>query len=336
MLRWRLRFPHLVQIETVTACNARCIMCPTPTMERKKGFITEALYRKIIDECALYRRALRSLGLYLSGEPLLDKQLPERVKYAHDKRLRDVYISTNAQLMTAEKSARLIDAGLDRLYVSLDGTTKETYEKVRVGLNFDTVVRNVDEFLRLRRERKSRVKVEMQIIRLDETAHEVEPFVERWKDQADRVVVKDGHNWAEQSDNRPHSRLTHPTARKPCPQLWYNLNVFDNGDVPLCCYDYEGKVILGNVERQALREVWRGKELQRIRAAHLRLDFSEMPLCDACINTWYIGDEPVWWFEPGEIKAVPKTAGAAAPAIGVLLPPPKPAAEPAGAASPRP
>ena len=172
-------FPDRVYVESTNVCNLDCIMCPTGLHidTRPKGYMEWDLYTQIIDEIAPFAEAV---VLHSWGEPLLHQRILDMIRYAKE---RDVFVetSTNATLLDEETARKLIDSGLDRVYLSMDGLTKETYEKVRVKGHFETVRGNIERFLDLKHELGSPIEADIQIVRLSETDAEVDDFVKTWK-----------------------------------------------------------------------------------------------------------------------------------------------------------
>ena len=112
-------------------------------------------FKKIIDEGAEYGLRAIKLNSGGRGEPILNKSLPEMVAYAKSKGIMDVYFNTNATLLTHDIGTKLIEAGLDRISISLEGTDANMYEKYRVGASFEKVLKNIKEFIKLRDEMNS-------------------------------------------------------------------------------------------------------------------------------------------------------------------------------------
>ena len=193
-------FPDRVYVESTNVCNLDCIMCPTGLHidTRPKGFMEWDLYTSIIDEIAPFAHAV---VLHSWGEPLLHKRIIEMIEYAKAKDLW-VETSTNATKLTEEVSRQLLAAGIDRIYLSMDGLTKETYEKVRVRGNFEEVLGNIERFLELKDELGSSVEADIQIVRLSETDAEVAEFVERWRSsRADIINIKELDTWGDQIED---------------------------------------------------------------------------------------------------------------------------------------
>ena len=128
-------FPNLVRIETTNACNAKCIICPHKDLQRKIRQIDDDLFIRAIDECAENR--CPEVHLHNFGEPLLDRSLADRVRYAKSKGIAKVKIFTNGSLLTRQRGRALIDAGLDEIKISFDGATREEFERIRYPLKYN-------------------------------------------------------------------------------------------------------------------------------------------------------------------------------------------------------
>src|SRR5208337_3471558 len=143
-------FPKFFLIETINACNSRCIMCGIDFSKKKKAVMSDALFEKITNEIAHYKDHVEKVMLYLDGEPLLDKTMPLKVHAMKSAGIRKVNIATNASLLDSRRAADLIDAGLDEVYFTLDSLDKKTFEAIRCGLKFEDVYGNIINFIKLR------------------------------------------------------------------------------------------------------------------------------------------------------------------------------------------
>jgi len=128
--------PEMLVLETTNRCNAHCRMCPHPRMQRAQGVMGEALFKKIIDECAVL--GIRRVQLNATGDPLLDPEFSRRISYAKQQGIGEVSFFTNALLLTPERTAEILAAGPDMVFLSLDGYEAAAYESVR-GLPFEKV-----------------------------------------------------------------------------------------------------------------------------------------------------------------------------------------------------
>ena len=280
-------FPDRLYVESTNFCNLRCVMCPTGlgVIARPKGYMEMDLFRRIVDEVAPMQPAL---VLHSWGEPMMHAELFDMVRYA---RARDLWVetSTNITLLTEERIRKVLASGMSQLYLAMDGVTKATYERVRVGANFDKVVRNVERLLELKREAGSKLRIVLQIIAMNETKEEVREFVCRWtRPEVDQVNVKHLDTWGDQVESISQHAIDHekPPVRRPCPNLWYHGYVFWDGSLVSCERDYDIKTPLGNVHDGVLA-AWHGERMQALREKHVKGDFTA-PACVNCVE-WS------WW-----------------------------------------
>jgi MoaA/NifB/PqqE/SkfB family radical SAM enzyme len=262
-------------------------------MQRKKGVMDFKLYKRIIDECADYD--VRRLQLNNIGEPLMDPLIMKRIGYAKKNGLRGIRIFTNASLLDQKRAKEIFTSGLDLLIISLDGVTKDAYEGVRRGLNFDVVVKNIKEFLEMKKcEEIDKPKVELHMTVLNKNNSQTEKFIKEYKNLADAVTVTIAHDWAGQTNTgEEYIKESKKIRRRPCRRLWFDFNIFWNGLVPLCCLDYEGKIILGNVNEEKIYDIWNGERFKIVREAHLKNQIDKISLCRTCKErvSWWRSDD---------------------------------------------
>src|SRR3989338_4987678 len=138
--------PHL-EFELNYSCNLKCPMCTwavEKAAERKADWFTFDDYQKVINEAVAI--GTKSVRLCYINEPLIRRDIDQFIKYAVDAGILDVLITTNGTLLTKDMSRKIIQAGLTKINVSLDATTEETYDKIRVGGDFKTTINNIHEF----------------------------------------------------------------------------------------------------------------------------------------------------------------------------------------------
>jgi MoaA/NifB/PqqE/SkfB family radical SAM enzyme len=266
-------------------------MCPTGLHidTRPKGYIEWDLYTSIIDEIGPWAEAV---VLHSWGEPLLHKRIIDMIEYA---KARDVLVetSTNAMLLTEEIARKILDSGLDRIYLSMDGLTKDTYEKVRVGGNFERVLGNIERFLELKHELGSPIEADIQIVRLSETDAEVEEFVRRWRaSRADLINIKELDTWGGQIDDVnalavEESDESVNADRKPCPNLWYHAHIHWDGVLVSCSRDYDAITPLGNVKNGGVLKTWHGARMRMMRQWHATGNFCAHQCVDCTEWAWW-------------------------------------------------
>lgn len=277
--------PFCVRVENTNICNSKCIMCPRDSMTRAQGVMSDVVFNNIIDQCAEF--GIGYINLHNFGEPLIDKDLANKISYAKNKKIKKVTTNTNASLLEPEVSRSLIESGLDELFVSIDAAKKDTYEKVRVGLNYDKLLDNLINFLSVRKEISGKTKIIVSFVNFDQDSKEVKDFINFWKNKADYVSVSYAHNWVgSKKDALDTMRLNYP-----CRLLFSDLTIAWNGDYILCCADYNSEVVLGNIKNDSLIAIWRNNGiLNNYRSAHLSRKSHKLNICNQCtLNT-------IWWF----------------------------------------
>ncbi len=283
-------FPLFMDVEVTSACNLKCPFCATTFRgaKIKKGFITEQVVKKIIDEGR--DKDLYGVKFNIRGEPLLHPLLHEFVRYAKAKGLIDVYFNTNAMLLTEEAARRLIDAGLDRLSVSFEGYTKEVYEKYRAGADFKTVLRNIEGIQGLKKRLGAgHPKVRIQTVMLPELEGSFEEYKRFWSGIADEVGYLD---YKEMKTKK--KGIAFPWA---CPQIFQRMALWWDGTLLPCNHDDDGLLALGNVNDISVESGWGSLALTKLRETHKACRAHEIPACDGC----YLRDSEI-------LKLTEKTA----------------------------
>jgi radical SAM protein with 4Fe4S-binding SPASM domain len=237
-----------------------------------------SLYRKIIDEGAA--NGLCAIKLSLRGEPLLHPKLASMVEYAKKKGIMDVYFNTNAILLTEEKFEQLIGAGLDRISISIEGFTREVYEKFRVRATFERLLHNVSRLIEIRERKNSRFpQVRIQTVLLGELKRDFNDYVAFWRQYADEVSYLDARE--EETD----TIKINDTAAWACPFLWQRMTILWDGTILPCLMhgitDF-GSMMLGNIKDCFISELWQGEKERLLREAHRNGESHRIPACVEC------------------------------------------------------
>lgn len=277
-------FPKVVLIDTVSFCNLACSMCVHPEMTREKGVMPWELFTKIIDEVAAEDKNVR-VWMVFFGEPLILKNrtpsIFDMISYAKKKGLTDVVTNTNANLMDEDASRKLIEAGLDAIYIGIDAFTAETYSKIRVKGDYSSTVKNIQYLLRLKEELKTdKPDVFVQFVEMDNNAGEKEAFIDFWSEQGAKVKIRPKVSWAGLIE-APNLVLGE-ADRWPCYWAMQTMSITDTGKVVTCAVDLDARFIAGDVNNNTLKDVWNGT-LKNLRNMHLEKRFVELPaICRNC------------------------------------------------------
>jgi len=274
-----VHYPKKIQIETFLGCNARCSYCTISKWERKHGQMSEEVFSRILEELVPIRNQLQVISLYMDGEPLMDRDLEERVRVTKSRGLPHVGFTTNGALLTEERARRLLDAGLDWVSFSFDSLNKESFEKVRIRLKFDEVLKNIEGFLELRNSGSFGTKVILRHVNSVDDSEELVSYREYWSEYlrpTDAIQSFNVHNWG---DGRP---ITTREAQTPCRYVFDNMTILRDGTVPLCCVDYNAQYPFGNVMETPLMDIWNGMQWQAARQAHLNGQRAKIGMCGTC------------------------------------------------------
>jgi len=275
------RMPEIVQIEATNICNAKCVFCPRDDMHRRQGIMSLELFKKIVDECA--ELGITHVRMHNYGEAFVDRKLVEKVRYAKQKGIQEVGMISNGSLITEPIARGMIDAGLDAINISVDASGKEVFEATRIGLKYDKVIANIERLLRLRGESgKRRPKLILSFVRQNNSVDE-QAFIEHWKSIADKIHVTDLHNWA-------GTLNTESDVNFPCYRPWLTFTVLWDGRVSLCCADFDGKTILGDLNTHTITEIWNAEPYRNARRQHLESGGPDV--CRACDLPRK--DSPLW------------------------------------------
>jgi len=282
-----LVFPKTLTIETTNICNAFCTFCPHPKMKRNQTMMTTLLYEKIIKESK--ELGVEEVILSFFGEPFCDRNLMNRIKFAKQNGLK-VTLYTNGILLNGDRIKELIDARLDKIFISLDSYSNEHYKKIRLVGKYDEVVNNIDTLIDMKQTRKSKYPiVEIGMILLDKNDKKgIKTFMNKWK-RANDVVIRQPHDWI--------SEGTDIKNQLPCYPLWNAFYILCDGRVVPCCMDYDATYVLGDVNNQTIKEIWEtSKQLKLLRKHHLEQTSDCFDFCKNCTvinsNTY-----PWWYFK---------------------------------------
>ena len=290
--------PTQLAIETVRACNAKCIMCPSETMERAKGVMEPGVHSTILEKVKDWGAPIELITHAGLGEPLLDKRLAEKIRAekAAFPNAR-VVVYSNGNLLTTERARALIDSGLDALSLSINGFRKETYEEV-MKLPYEETIERVNSFIDLKRKLGADIEVHVSIVKTNIcSGEEIEEFKTYWTGRADSVVTPIWISWGDFLDNQP----SEPEEQFPCSYIWKTMMIDFDGTVKMCCEDYDTRFPTGSLLSQDPDEIFNSQRMQAQRSAQLSGDFCSPEICKNCTETH--GTAKQFWNAPGLVDA---------------------------------
>ena len=286
--------PLFVSVEPAAVCQLRCPACPVGKGERLKvkgeRTMSLELFRKVLGEVKEYAHTMQ---FYFQGEPLLNKDLATMIAEAHEAGLYTI-VSTNAQAMTEEMAEALVQAGLSRIIVSMDGLTQATYGAYRIGGNIEKAKAALRYLRKAKEQYGGKTVIELQCLRLKTNEHEWKELKRQYKALgADCLSLKtaqlydyeNGHALMP-SDTR-YSRyeqgadgLYHRKKRaRGCLRVWSGVVVTTIGEVLPCCYDKSHAYSYGNIQDAPIAELFQNAKALAFRRAAM----SEQPkICQEC------------------------------------------------------
>ena len=290
-------YPVSISFEPTTSCNLRCPECPSGlrAFTRPTGMLQKDFFTETIDD--IYKELLY-LIFYFQGEPYLNTSFLDMVKYASSKGIYTA-TSTNAHYLTDAAAKKTVESGLDRLIISIDGTTQESYKQYRVGGNLDKVIEGAKNIVKWKKELNSKTPfVFFQFLVVKHNEHQIEDIKKLAKEiGVDEVRFKTAQVYDYENDpnnlipvNEKYSRYkrnadgTFKAKNKlanRCWKLWHaNVITWDGLVVP-CCFDKDATHRLGNLKNEPFKKVWHNDNYKQFRG-ELMKSRKNIDICANC------------------------------------------------------
>lgn len=290
--------PISISFEPTTSCNLRCPECPSGlrSFTRPTGMLDADFFKKTIDEL---HKDLLYLVFYFQGEPYLNKDFLQLVRYATSKNIYTA-TSTNAHYLNDENARKTVESGLDRLIISVDGTTQEVYEQYRIGGNLEKVIEGTKNIVKWKRELKSKTPhIIFQFLVVKPNEHQIN---EVYKLAAELGVDEVGLKTAQVYEYENGNELI-PTIEKysrykknadgsftiknkllnHCWKLWHSCVITWDGIVVPCCFDKDAMHRMGDLKQQSFHDLWQNETYKKFRADILK-SRSEIEMCKNCTD----------------------------------------------------
>ena len=279
-------FPRTLQIQTFTGCNADCIFCPYgSTYETQpKGKMTPELFERIIDEAA--EHDVRRISPYLMNEPLMDRELFNRVRMINERiPACKVVLTSNGHFLTPPVVDALFELGdgLHEIYISFQGIEKESYEAtMRGNMDFDRTLANVTHFIGTQR-RRGLLRPKLWVTMVDTAVIDAREAVAYWQKLGVASKYTTLENRGGNIENAESFSKSHRMRFfDNCQRLFKQGYIMFNGDMVLCCVDYSREQVLGNITGSSIHEVWNGEVAREIRRRYIACEQDRLPLCGNC------------------------------------------------------
>ncbi len=289
-----LSTPFIVNVDPASACNFNCSFCPTGhdalirETGRFQGVMKYELFQKLVDDLQEFDQPLKVLRLYKDGEPFLNKRLPDMIRYAKASgRVPYVDTTTNGSLFTPERLAAVLEAGLDKINISVDGMSNAQYrEFTGFDLDFERFVDNVRWLYANKGDCEVMVKIPAELLK----AGQRELFLQTFGNHCDRIFIENFAPCWPEFDVEAHTGFTisqgiyqqEVQRTDTCPYIFYSMSVNADGQVSSCFLDWRRKLTIGDVRHESLADIWRGDAMNALRLQHLQGQRHGNPVCGSC------------------------------------------------------
>ena len=268
--------PYNVFIEPTNTCNLDCIMCARQNMTKPLGFLSLENFKIIIDKFVA-ENFYPPITLTCDGEPLMNKDIFEMIKYAKEHKFH-VSMLSNSSLLDDEKIQKLIHSGLDRFQTDFDSIDKEEYEKIRRGSSYEDTKSKILKLIDENEKNGHKLYISIFIVRINSINKDnVDRTKEYWESKkVDNVYVShllslEGDSGL--SDEAMEGIDTSDFSKRPiCVNPWVLANISYNGNVVLCGSDFNNRYVIGNIFQDSIQEMWNGQKAQAFRQALLDKD----------------------------------------------------------------
>lgn len=288
--------PLAIAIEPTTACNLGCPECPSglKAFSRPTGNLKKEFYQEVIDQ--VYKDTFY-LTFYFQGEPYINPDFLEMVSYANEKNIYTA-TSTNAHFLTEENAKKTIESGLDRLIISIDGTTQEVYENYRVHGKLDKVIEGTKNIVKWKKQLKSSTPhIIFQFLVVKPNEHQIDEVYQLAEELGvDEVKLKTAQVYEHKHGNplipendkysryKKNSDGTYSIKNSldnNCWKLWHSCVITWDGGVIPCCFDKDAEYRLGDLEGLSFKEIWKGESYDQFRS-QLMKGREHIEICRNC------------------------------------------------------
>jgi len=295
-----LAAPFVVFIEPTNLCNLRCVFCPTSDKDllrkvgRPAGTMPMKLFEKIVKDLTKFESPSKIIHLYKDGEPLLHRNLIDMLTLLKQARVTErIRLKTNGTLLNPAFNERLVDTGIDWIGISVEAVSAAGYLKVSgVELDYEKFIDNIRDLFQRRRQ----CEIYAKIVDVNLSQEDKDKFFHDFTPISDYCAIENlmGLSYSDSKDfmlgTTPDTQDGLPLVEKRvCPYPFYALSVNFNGSVSVCCADWAHQTVVGDVNKNSLKEIWHGSRMYAFRKMHL-----EHRRCAnrACGNCHYIKTVP--------------------------------------------
>lgn len=280
-------WPYIYEVETTNACPYRCYMCPRGRgeMKRSVGFMSIELFKDVIQQISPEQKILR---LHHFGEPVLHPNLSEFIELTRTAGLIPT-LSLNPSSLNNDIIDKILDSGPGIVCFSLDSLDSERLYKIRgVKKSIDYCLTMIDYFIKKSRLLSNHVFKIIQMVSLTINRDEQIAFLslkERYPENDVYIYISGNYGFGDIElikETDEHGIEGIQSSDTICTAPFHDIVILWNGDVVLCCFDYDGFNIIGNIKSDTIEEIWDGEQVNKLRTIFNKRETYLLPLCKKC------------------------------------------------------
>ena len=286
--------PFVVFVDPASSCNFQCTFCPTghrgmiKDTGRYQGAMKYEVFTKVVDDLAEFNKPIKVLRMYKDGEPFLNKRLADMISYAKKSgHIEYIDTTTNGTFLTPDRLGPVLEAGLDKINISVDGMTREQYIQF-TGFDFDfpAFVKGVKWLYDNKGDCEIAIKIPGELI----TEDQKKEFFDTFGDYCDRIFIENFAPCWPEFDVEKHTGIKiekgiyqqEVTPTDTCPYIFYGYSVNADGLVSSCFLDWGRKLLIGDVRQQSMKQIWNSDKMNSLRLQHLEGKRCENKVCGSC------------------------------------------------------
>ncbi len=293
-------YPYVLQVEPTTACNLACPLCPCGTGElnRPTRHMKLGEFRALIDDMETY---LLFLILWDWGEPLTNPDLPAMIRYASERNIQTVTSTNGHFFQDVSYMEELLTSGLSNLIVAIDSLSAESYQVYRKNGELDGVISGLERLVATKRRLKSKTQLNMRMVVMKQNEQDVEKLRRFARDigmdcftlktlnpicgtaSMDEELVPQSVRYRRFEYEK--GTMNRVRDDKPCTRVWRMSNIFSNGDVVPCCYDFTAEMKVGNIFERPFTEIWNGAGYRELRRK-IYEEAGDIRQCRNCVQNF--------------------------------------------------
>ncbi len=284
--------PAMIGLELTNHCNAKCTFCTQPDiMVRNKDTMKIEVMERVVDQIKKYN--VPSVMLGGMGEPFMWKAIISLIKKLSDSGVH-ISITTNGSMFHRYTPEDIIESGLNELLISMDAIDTKWLHETKPGIKksvskIEEEIKKIYDYKIKNKKKSPNIVLKYQILEnsnyiLDKDK-EKEILESKVGKICDSVDLRKQHDWLGGAhEGVGNHTLPNAGMDNICNQLVRSMEISWNGDVGLCCMDYDNKVLLGNIMEEEIPDIFNKKPIQKARKMYVDGNINKHGMCSGCYS----------------------------------------------------